>query len=74
MHQGRIGECSSRGSGSSQDVVGRVTRLNGWGSLLQWTETVEGIWYPRGGFHKVSLGSKRQKILPESERLIVTIA
>lgn len=22
-------------------------------SLLQWTETVEGIWYPRGGFHKV---------------------
>ncbi|GHJ85905.1 hypothetical protein NliqN6_2307 [Naganishia liquefaciens] len=22
-------------------------------SLLQWTETVEGIWYPKGGFHKV---------------------
>lgn len=22
-------------------------------SLLQWTETVEGIFYPRGGFHKV---------------------
>ncbi|KAJ9117681.1 hypothetical protein QFC24_006395 [Naganishia onofrii] len=22
-------------------------------SLLQWTETVEGIWYPRGGFHQV---------------------
>lgn len=22
-------------------------------SLLQWTETVEGIWYPKGGFHQV---------------------
>ncbi|ORY35350.1 hypothetical protein BCR39DRAFT_508926 [Naematelia encephala] len=22
-------------------------------TLLQWTETCEGIWYPRGGFHKV---------------------
>ncbi len=22
-------------------------------SLLQWTEAVEGIWYPRGGFHRV---------------------
>lgn len=21
--------------------------------MLQWTETVEGIWYPRGGFHAV---------------------
>lgn len=25
-------------------------------SLLQWTETVEGIWYPRGGFHQVREG------------------
>lgn len=24
-------------------------------SLLQYTELAEGIWYPRGGFHKVSL-------------------
>lgn len=29
-------------------------------SLLQWTETVEGIWYPKGGFHQVRLRAELQ--------------
>jgi hypothetical protein len=58
MHRGRIGECRFL-EGSCppcQRMLGKEMRLIGWISLLQWTETVEGIWYPRGGFHKVSAG------------------
>lgn len=42
-------------------------------SLLQWTETVEGIWYPRGGFHQVrSRGKVPWVLFPAYAFLLVS--
>jgi len=61
MHRERIGECLFlEGYCLRQGVLGKDARLTGRSSLLQWTETVEGIWYPRGGFHKVSAEFQHQ--------------